>query len=568
MEQDPSAYDEIDQAVWRFVLLQMHDRGIESAHPAYVRGLAETGMSVERIPSIAEMDACLSRFGWGAVAVDGFIPPRAFQEFQSLGILTIAAEIRRPEHLAYTPAPDIIHESAGHAPILPEPRYRDFLRRIGEVGARAFSSREDQRVYEAIHVLSELKENRESSPEQLERANVELADSLRSVSYATEAALISRLHWWTVEYGLIGRPDDYKIYGAGLLSSLGESHFLNDPRVRKLPLTAQCIDVGYDITEPQPQLFVAESFDQLHDVLDQVSAQMSQQRGGAVALERAVRAGEVSTLELSSGLELIGVPDRIWGTFEDPAYLRLSGECALARGGRLLAEQGRAAHPTGYGAPLGRLVDGSALESLRASDLARYAVSGDAHRIELCFRSGVRVNGTLEYVTCEGDRLSIVTLSDCRVTRGDELLFAPEWGRYDLAVGEHLRRAYAGPSDPAYWPDTQPSRMRVPRAKRRSANEARLHALYRRALELWTTPLDSGLLPGFERIHSELVAELPQDWLLRWNLLECLRKVGRNGPLGDTLRRELLEIEKRAPRDLPITTGMRYLDRRYPSSGH
>src|SRR5579871_286609 len=132
VQQDYAQYDAMDQAVWRFVLLQTRARLVETAHPAYRDGLAATGISVERIPSIDEMNERLGRFGWGAVCVDGFIPPRAFQEFQALGILPIAAEMRTREHLVYTPAPDIIHEAAGHAPILPDRVYSEYLRRIGE----------------------------------------------------------------------------------------------------------------------------------------------------------------------------------------------------------------------------------------------------------------------------------------------------------------------------------------------------------------------------------------------------------------------------------------------------
>ncbi|MGA7121114.1 MAG: hypothetical protein WBY94_13500, partial [Polyangiaceae bacterium] len=134
VEQDYSQYTAVDQAVWRFVLLQTHSRLIHTAHPAYKEGLAATGISVDRIPSVAEMNDKLSRFGWGAVCVDGFIPPRAFQEFQAHGILPIAGEMRTREHLVYTPAPDIIHEAAGHAPILPDPVFAGFLRRIGDLG--------------------------------------------------------------------------------------------------------------------------------------------------------------------------------------------------------------------------------------------------------------------------------------------------------------------------------------------------------------------------------------------------------------------------------------------------
>src|SRR5437868_333763 len=101
VQQDYARYDAVDQAVWRFVLLQTHARLVETAHPAYRDGLAATGLSVERIPSIDEMNDRLGRFGWGAVCVDGFIPPRAFQEFQSLGILPIAADMRTRAHLVY-----------------------------------------------------------------------------------------------------------------------------------------------------------------------------------------------------------------------------------------------------------------------------------------------------------------------------------------------------------------------------------------------------------------------------------------------------------------------------------
>src|SRR5437868_8692072 len=94
VQQDYAQYTEVDQAVWRFVLLQTHQRLLSTAHPAYREGLAQTGISVERIPRISEMNACLERFGWRAVCVDGFIPPRAFQEFQAASILPIAADVR------------------------------------------------------------------------------------------------------------------------------------------------------------------------------------------------------------------------------------------------------------------------------------------------------------------------------------------------------------------------------------------------------------------------------------------------------------------------------------------
>ena len=90
----------------------------------------------------------------------------------------------------------------------------------------------------------------DSTPEDVRRVEAELEAALAGVTETSEAARLSRLYWWTAEYGLVGRVEDYKLYGAGLLSSLGESHSCHDPRVRKLVLDERCTDVSYDITKP------------------------------------------------------------------------------------------------------------------------------------------------------------------------------------------------------------------------------------------------------------------------------------------------------------------------------
>ena len=73
------------------------------------------------------MNRILKEIGWAAVAVDGFIPPNAFMEFQAYKVLVIASDIRQLENIEYTPAPDIIHEAAGHAPIIANPDYAEYL---------------------------------------------------------------------------------------------------------------------------------------------------------------------------------------------------------------------------------------------------------------------------------------------------------------------------------------------------------------------------------------------------------------------------------------------------------
>src|ERR1700749_4787397 len=111
VEQDPSLYTPIDHASWRFILKLSQSFFKKHAHRKYLDGLRETGISTERIPLISEMSEKLGEFGWQAVAVSGFIPPGVFMEFLALGILPIACDMRKIENLAYTPAPDIVHEA-------------------------------------------------------------------------------------------------------------------------------------------------------------------------------------------------------------------------------------------------------------------------------------------------------------------------------------------------------------------------------------------------------------------------------------------------------------------------
>ena len=107
VDQGYQRYTPVDHAVWRYIMRQNLDFLRDHAHGAYVEGLRKTGISVERIPRIEEMNEILGRIGWAAVTVDGFIPPAAFMEFQAHRVLVIAADMRQIDHIGYTPAPDI-----------------------------------------------------------------------------------------------------------------------------------------------------------------------------------------------------------------------------------------------------------------------------------------------------------------------------------------------------------------------------------------------------------------------------------------------------------------------------
>lgn len=536
MRQDYGRYTAIDQAVWRFVLLQTHARLKATAHPAYTNGLAQTGISVQRIPSIAEMDEHLAPFGWGAVCVDGFIPPRAFQELQSLSILPIAADMRSAQHLVYTPAPDIIHEAAGHAPILPDPTYAHYLRRIGAAGARAFTLPDDTAVDRAIYALSEIKERPSATPEQVARAEQELSLARQSVRRVSEASRLSRLYWWTAEYGLVGSPTDYKLYGAGLLSSLWESFACHDARVAKPWLSAEASEVDYDVTRPQPQLFVTPSFEALHDVLDEAVRQLPSAKGGEAALAEALEAQEIATITLRGPLTLHGVLSRRLGAAGATHALVITGGArAELAGQRVRAEQVF-------------VVLGDARASLAG---LRPGV------VDLRLPHGMRLSGTLERVQLGASGAALLVMNEGVLAAGSELQAALAPGAV-VALAEAAEGAHAGaPSD--FFPPRELPVTHVPKARSLPPREGAMLSLYETALGALRSSLGSDVLPVFERLHRELERDFPHDWLLRWNLLESLQKLGIEGTLASTLRTELTTLEAYYEYRQPIASGLRYL---------
>src|SRR3954453_11071800 len=194
VDQRYNEYTPVDHAVWRFIMRQNTFFLREYAHKLYFQGLLDTGISFERIPRIEEMNDILAKIGWGAVAVDGFIPPAAFMEFQAYRVLVIACDMRQINHIEYTPAPDIVHEAAGHAPIIVDREYSNYLQRFGEVGAKAMSSKRDFELYQAIRHLSILKEQPNSDANQVDEATKLVEHRQKTLGESSEMALLSRLH--------------------------------------------------------------------------------------------------------------------------------------------------------------------------------------------------------------------------------------------------------------------------------------------------------------------------------------------------------------------------------------
>ena len=368
-------YTPINQAVWRYVMRKNVDYLSKVAHDSYLEGLHKTGIDIDSIPSMYGMNRILKEIGWAAVAVDGFIPPNAFMEFQAYNVLVIACDIRQLEHIEYTPAPDIIHEGAGRAPIIASPEYAEYLRRFGEIGCKAISSSRDYELYEAIRLLSILKEAEDTSQEEIEKAEAKVDFLQNNMGELSEMSRIRNLHWWTVEYGLIGTIDNPKIYGAGLLSSIGESAWCMTDHVKKLPYDIKAADVSFDITKPQPQLFVTPDFAHLSMVLEEFANKMALRTGGLSGIRKLIASKALGTIELSTGLQVSGIFSNVIEQEGKPIYVQTTGKTALSYREKELVGHGTAYHAEGFGSPIGKLKGiNLAIEDMSPRDLNAYAI--------------------------------------------------------------------------------------------------------------------------------------------------------------------------------------------------
>lgn len=446
--QNYQEYTPINQAVWRYVMRKNVAYLSKVAHESYLEGLMKTGLSIEHIPNMYGMNRILKEIGWAAVAVDGFIPPAAFMEFQAYKVLVIASDIRQIEHIEYTPAPDIIHEGAGHAPIIANPEYAEYLRRFGEIGCKAISSSRDYQMYEAIRHLSIIKEAEDTRPEEIATAEKRVDELQKNIGIPSEMAHIRNLHWWTVEYGLIGTTENPKIFGAGLLSSIGESTSCMTDKVKKLPYTLEASHQDFDITKPQPRLFVTPDFAHLSLVLEEFANKMALRQGGLEGLRKLIHSRNLGTIELSTGLQVSGDFSRVIDFEGKPVYFQTKGKTALAHREKELVGHGINNHPEGFGSPVGKLKGiNLAIEDMSPRDLRAYAIY-EGEDVELEFEGGIRVSGRIITGTrnLQG-KIILIHLEECTVANREEILYRPEWGRYDMAVGKEVISAFAGPAD-------------------------------------------------------------------------------------------------------------------------
>ena len=542
--QDYDDYTPINQAVWRYVMRKNIQYLSQVAHESYLEGLKKTGILVDEIPSMYGMNRILKEIGWAAVAVDGFIPPNAFMEFQAYKVLVIASDIRQLENIEYTPAPDIIHEAAGHAPIIANPDYAEYLRRLGAVGAKAILSKHDMDLYEAARKLSILKEAEGVAAVEIEAAEAEI-ERLQALEVPrSEMALIRNLQWWTVEYGLIGTAEEPRIYGAGLLSSIGESKSCMKPQVAKLPYNINAALQDFDITQPQPQLYVTPDFSHLMQILEEFANTMSVRRGGYRGVQKLIDSNMVGTIELSTGLQVSGRFERmILNEDREVIFFKTSGPSALAYREKELIGHGVEAHQDGFSSPIGKLKNISlAIEDMGPFDLKAYNFY-DGEWLSFEYESGIKVEGqNVTGIRNVQGKLMLIQLTNCTVTYGDKVLFQPEWGVYDLAIGKEVVSAFAGAADYLSYPNLYQPSETLTRKPEKSADLIALEGLYAYVRQLRTenTASDQAL----EDIFAKLRADHSSDWLLSLELLE----LAKSAELQTQLTEYLLSLASQHPK--------------------
>ena len=229
VEQPWDTYSETDHAVWAQLFERQKAVLPGRASDEFLAALAAMEMTPDRIPKFDDLNPILrAATGWELVGVEGLLPELVFFDHLANRRFPVTWWIRKPDQFDYIEEPDLFHDLFGHVPLLMNPVFADYMEAYGRGGVKAHGIGEDALVN------------------------------------------LTRLYWYTVEFGLIRQKDGLRIYGSGIVSSKGESiHCLESDAPNRLGFDLQRVmRTRYRIDTYQKTYFVIDSFEQLMRATD------------------------------------------------------------------------------------------------------------------------------------------------------------------------------------------------------------------------------------------------------------------------------------------------------------
>jgi len=254
VEQPWDSYSEDDHATWARLYARQRERLAGRVCDEFVRAQQAMGMTPERIPRFCELSQALAAAtGWSLIGVEGLLPELDFFDHLAHRRFPVTWWIRRPDQIDYIEEPDLFHDLFGHVPLLMDPAFADYIEAYGKGGVKA-------------HAIG--------------------ADALQH---------LTRLYWYTVEFGLIRQHGGLRIYGAGIVSSAGESVYALE--------SAAPIRVGFDLERIMRTRYQIDSYQKTYFVIDSFQQLMDATAAdftpiyARLAEQKEIAAGDVLTTE-------------------------------------------------------------------------------------------------------------------------------------------------------------------------------------------------------------------------------------------------------------------------------
>jgi phenylalanine-4-hydroxylase len=328
------------------------------------------------------------------------------------------------------------------------------------------------------------------------------------------------------------------------LSSIGESEWCMTDNVKKIPYTIEAAEQSFDITKPQPQLFVTPDFAHLSMVLEEFANKMALRTGGYSAVKKLINSKALGTVELSTGLQISGVFTNVIKHKGNPVYIQTTGKTALAYREKELVGHSTEYHSEGFGSPIGTLKGiNLSIEDMSPRDLMAYDIY-EGKKVTLEFEGDITVSG--EIITGSRNlqgKIILISFKNCTVTHKDEILFRPEWGIYDMAVGKEIVSGFSGPADvDSFDMITHVPSSQTIKAKK-SPERQELENLYKAVRNIREGKTSEITL---KEAFGAVTANHPNDWLLSVEIAELAHKEN-NQDFVDKVLNHLEKVKQNRP---------------------